>query len=250
MEPPAPQAALFEAPRSSTARAGGKTLAGAFAGARYLGQHLNCYLLFETGRDLLVVDQHAFHERVLYEELSRAAEGEADLPRQEMLAPLLVPVPRSVALLARESEARFQRLGFRVEGMEDGTVAVHAVPAFLPVSRASEVFEEILSRVVALSELPESEIHPFLLRAKGTRSEFANLALHERSLDARAVYHMLHATMACHSAVRAGDPLSEELVRRLVNRSEDVDFFAHCPHGRPVYRRLTEKDVSEWFLRI
>lgn len=229
----------------------GKVLRGAFgADCRYLGQFAQCYLLFQSDGDLLVVDQHAFHERVLYEELSRAARQSNSLPKQEMLSPLLVPVPRSVAGVVAEASAAFEKLGFAVEALGESQIAVHSFPAFLPVSRAAEVFEEVLARVVSLSDLPEAEVHPLLLRASSVRGEFASLGIHERSLEAESVFHMMHATMACHAAVRAGDPLNEELVRRLVLRSSDVDFFAHCPHGRPVYRRLKEKEVAEWFLRI
>jgi DNA mismatch repair protein MutL len=222
---------------------------GALGNAHYLGQYLNCYLLFQSEGDLLVVDQHAFHERILYEELSDASRTEA-IARQQLLAPILVPVPRTLVGPALEALPAFHRLGFTVEALNDGHLAVHAFPAFLPASRAAAVFDEILARVVALTDLPESEVHPLVLRARGAKAEFASLGVHERSLEAPAVYHLLHATMACHAAVRAGDPLGEELVRRLVARGSDVDFFAHCPHGRPVYRRLTEKDVAEWFMRI
>jgi DNA mismatch repair protein MutL len=224
---------------------------GAFGtDCHYLGQYANCYLMFQSDGDLLIVDQHAFHERVLYEDLSRAATEAGTLPRQEMLSPLLVPVPRSVVGLVAEAAPAFLKLGFSVEALDSTQIAVHAYPAFLPVSRAAQVFEEVLARVVALSDLPGAEVHPLLLRASSVRGEFASLGAHERSLEAASVFHLLHSTMACHAAVRAGDPLNEELVRRLLLRSQDVDFFAHCPHGRPVYRRLKEKEVAEWFLRI
>jgi DNA mismatch repair protein MutL len=65
-----------------------------------------------------------------------------------------------------------------------------------------------------------------------------------------SVFHLMNATLACHSAVRAGDPLSDEQVRRLLLRAGEVDFFAHCPHGRPVFKRWKKKEVSEWFHRI
>ena len=224
-------------------------LQGPFAQARYLGQYLNCYLLLETQSELLVVDQHAFHERVLFEEFMRSHESQK-VPLQQMLTPLLVPMPRSMAPVVFEAHAQLRELGFEIELLTNETIAVHAYPAFLQADRVASVFDEVVARVLVLSDVSTSDVHPLLVKASQAKDQMTTLGQHARSLAGRDVFHLFFATMACHAAVRAGDPLSPELVRRLLARAGDVDFYAHCPHGRPVYRRFLESDVAQWFCRI
>lgn len=222
---------------------------GPFSRARYLGQFANCYLLLEAQGDMFVVDQHAFHERILFEELILSFEKQT-IPQQQLLAPVLVPLPPGASGLVAVEAKRLSRLGFTVEILASNSVAVHAFPAFIQVGRVAEVFDEVLARIFAFAGHSAADVHPLMIKAQSVRDELSGLGIHPSSLEGTAVYHLFFATMACHSAVRAGDPLNEELVRRLLSRAGDVDFFAHCPHGRPVMRRFTDKDVASWFMRI
>ncbi len=221
---------------------------GPFSDSNYLGQFDNCYLVLEVQGDMFVIDQHAFHERILYEEFTLAFE-KSGVAQQELLAPVLVKLPRGVAGLVTDQTESILQLGFRFEKMNEDTLALHAFPAFLPVDKAASAFDEVLARCLALGDAVPLNAHPLLVKAKNAREEWILAGMHPQSLKGRDVFHMFHATVACHSAVRAGDPLSAELVRRLLARAGDVNFFEHCPHGRPVYRRFTKSDVSQWFAR-
>ena len=218
--------------------------------ATYLGQFRNCYLLFESKRDLLVVDQHAFHERVLFEELSFQLESESGLARQSLLTPLVVPVPPAVADVLVEEEKNLLHLGFEIELMANRSVALHSLPTQLDLQRAASVFDDIVARLLASKGYSSADAHPLLLKARKMDQEWLEVGVRPANLTRKELFHLHLATVACHSAVRSGDPMIPELVRRLLMRGTEVDFFAHCPHGRPVWRRWSESDVAQWFARI
>lgn len=220
--------------------------------ARYLGQYLGCYLLLEVGRELWVVDQHAFHERILFEEAARELDRGKGIAQQGLLVPVLVPLPPGLGGVVNDETKLFEELGFAVEVLQNGNAALHSLPVFLEVGRATAVFDEILARVFALADLAVVDAHPLLVRAREVRGEMLDMSEARSAGDMKksAVYRPFLATMACHSAVRAGEVLADEQVRRLLARAGDVDFFAHCPHGRPVVRKFLERDVAAWFLRV
>jgi DNA mismatch repair protein MutL len=236
-------------PEVSTSQ--GETSYGPLGHANYLGQFHNCYLLFESGEDLLVVDQHAFHERVLFEELSLQIESENGLARQSLLAPLTVPVPPAIVEVLREEEKSLLRLGFELEILPSGrSVALHSLPTQVEASKAAMLFDDVVSRLLAVKQFSAADAHPLLQRAQRLSQEWLDVGVRPANLSRREIFHLHIATVACHSAVRSGDPMNPELVRRLLLRGLEVDFFAHCPHGRPVWRRWTAKDVAQWFARV
>lgn len=218
--------------------------------AQYIGQFRNCYLLFESKGDLLVVDQHAFHERVLFEELSLQMESEQGLARQAILTPLVVPVPPAIADVLAEEESNLLHLGFEIEIMANRSVALHSLPTQLDFDRAAGVFDDIVARLLASRGYHSADAHPLLLKARKVDEEWLEVGVRPANLSRKELFHLHMATVACHCAVRSGDPMSPELVRRLLMRGTEVDFFAHCPHGRPVWRRWSETDVAQWFSRI
>lgn len=197
---------------------------------KYLGQFANCYLIMQTKQELWFVDQHAFHERILFEELTLAHQKNKTASKQALLTPLILPHNLERTRLADLSSVYLSQVGFDVEVLSNGTLAIHSHPAFLSVQKVPGVFQEILN---------SSNAH-----------ENNNTLSSEETLREQVkLFHLFFATVACHSAVRAGDPLNEELVTRLLQRSQNVDFYAHCPHGRPVIRKFFEKEVASWFER-
>lgn len=220
------------------------------ADAIYLGQYKNCYLLFEAQGDLLVVDQHAFHERVLFEELSLQLEAEHGLARQSLLAPLVVPVPPAVAEVLVDEEKNLLHLGFEVELLANRSIALHSLPTQVDVNRAAALFDDVVARIIAQKGFSSGDAHPLIQKAKRMSQEWLETGIRSAQLTRKDLFHLHLATVACHTAVRSGDPMNSELVRRLLMRGIEVDFFAHCPHGRPVWRRWSEADVAQWFARI
>lgn len=185
----------------------------------YLGSFDRCYLFFDAGERLLVVDQHAFHERILFERLSR---DESLLGKSQ---PLLVPEavelsPTEVQELRARKHLLLKR-GFDFELEGDTTVAVTAVPAILAGRNIADVIADLAKEIV-LDE--------------GTLAN-ADLSRH------------LLATAACHAAVRAGEELGDGELKQLLAEAHTVDFFHNCPHGRRVLKWWTRGDVARWFDR-
>ena len=184
---------------------------GYFASLRYLGQLARTYLVCEgAAGSLVVLDQHAAHERVLFEQL-RTARAQRGLSAQRLLLPAVVElgVSEAAALAAHRDE--LIGLGFELEPFGGQSWSVSAMPALLAkVSPAS-----------LLSDLAE---------------QFEQIGSARAASDAESD---VLATMACHAAVRAHDPLSTELVASLLSSLDAIDFKVRCPHGRPVVTELT-----------
>ncbi|MEN9528631.1 MAG: hypothetical protein RI932_504 [Pseudomonadota bacterium] len=220
------------------------------ARADYLGQYKNCYLLFEAQGDLLVVDQHAFHERVLFEELSMQLEASGGLARQSLLAPLIVPVPPVLTEVLQEEEKNLAHLGFEIEVLANRSIALHSMPTQVDFNRAAALFDDVVARLLAIKGFASAEAHPLVQKARKQAQEWLDVGVRPANLSRKELFHLHLATVACHSAIRSGDPMNPELVRRLMLRGTEVDFFAHCPHGRPVWRRWSANDVAQWFSRV
>lgn len=191
---------------------------------KYLGAIADCYLLFNhgerrSGSRLLAVDQHAFHERILYERLC----NNASLLRssQRLLVPEVMTYSEKEIATLKECQSLMQQNGFSIDVIDQTTIELKAVPTLL--AKAD----------------PESLIAAFI------RSSESNLPLEENS----GLAHDLLATMACHGAVRAGEALGDNELRALLAEAKDVDFFHNCPHGRRVFRWWDEASIGRWFDR-
>jgi DNA mismatch repair protein MutL len=213
-------------------------------GATYVGQIQKCYLMFDAVDAFYAVDQHAFHERILHEKLIRSLKV-GNLARQQLLAPLLLPLPRELEAHKVELIAFLETVGFDGEWLSNGPqIAVHSLPAFVQSAKAIHLLNECCVRFAAsLPALYETN-HPFIK----TTSSFIETV--NTNLSVESVFHLSAATIACHSAVRSGDALTSQEVHKLISDSFEVDFSAHCPHGRKVYKRFSKSEMAEWFFRI
>jgi DNA mismatch repair protein MutL len=197
-----------------------------FGELRLLGQWLSTYLLLEAKDQLLLVDQHAAHERVLYERL-RGEWLERGVERQALLAPLPVELePRAAAALA-EQQAQVERLGFELEPFDERTFAVRAQPALLadrdPVALLRSLADELAAGPGALED--------------GT------------AIRALAPADRVFATLACHSARRKGDRLEPREQQALLDALDAIPWAPTCPHGRPVAVPLALAEIERRFGR-
>jgi DNA mismatch repair protein MutL len=181
----------------------------------------NSYLIVETGDGMMVIDQHALHERILYEELrTRVARGMVE--SQRLLAPEPVELSAAeVALILEQSEI-FVQLGLDVESFGGETVLVRSIPAMLP-----HVVPEHLLRDLA----EHFRTHPLPPTRDGLLAD---------------LLHMI----ACKAAIKAGHPLSAAEVAALLERRHLVADSHHCPHGRPTALVFTKADLEKQFGRI
>jgi DNA mismatch repair protein MutL len=190
---------------------------GYFGSLRYLGQHARTYLLCEApGGALVIIDQHASHERLLFHRLR-----EAQRLRQVLAQPFLVPQVVSLpGPLARALEAHVDELaglGLDLEPFGGDSFAVKGAPALL-----------------GGLELP------------GLLTDLAEqLEQVERGSAVDEALHDLAATMACHAAVRANQDLTSLEARALLDGLDAIDFKARCPHGRPVVFELALAELEK-----
>jgi DNA mismatch repair protein MutL len=184
--------------------------AGYFASLRYIGQHARTYLVCEgSGGRLVVIDQHASHERMLFHRLREAARTRT-LAVQPFLVPQIVALSPGAARSLEAHREEIARLGLEVEPFGGESFAVKGAPAALAGVEIGPLLTDLADQ---LGELD-----------RGTAVEDA--------------FHDLLATLACHAAVRARQDLAPEEARALLDGLDAVDFKARCPHGRPVVMEL------------
>jgi DNA mismatch repair protein MutL len=197
---------------------------GFFGGLTYIGQLDRTYLVCEGPGELVLVDQHAAHERVAFARL-RAAHTRRDIRRQRLLFPLPVEVDELGAALAADGSA-LEPFGFEVDAASGGgdprTIWVRAVPEMLRDADPKPLLRDVLGQ----------------LADGGTATSAIERADH------------VLATMACHSVVRAGDVLGREEVLALFSQLDGVDLRSHCPHGRPVLLRMPLPELERRFGRL
>jgi DNA mismatch repair protein MutL len=218
--PAAPPASAYRplAPLPEAAEDGAAD--GFFAALRPLGQIFDGYLVCEGRDQLVLIDQHAAHERVTFERL-RAAYASGLVPRQQLLVPAVVEVgPRETALLA-EQVSTLDAIGFEIEPYGGGAFAVRAVPALLGEADAVGLLRDVATDLVDVGR--------------------------SRRLDEAA--EAVLARLACHSAVRVGQNMGPQQMRALLGAMDAVDFSGNCPHGRPAFLVLGRNDLERWFRR-
>ncbi len=202
-----------------------------FARLRYVGQALGLYLVLEGESGLVLIDQHAAHERVLFERLRRAV-LEDKLERQPLLVPLELELSRGDAETLDANAELLARAGIELEtgaATLRGTVraSLRSLPALLAERRGASWPEMLAETARALSEPGPRESRDGLERA-----------LHE-----------LLASSACHAAVRKGDRLDPREAGALLEALDDTLWFPNCPHGRPILATLDAAELERRFLR-
>ncbi len=178
------------------------------------------YLIIEEPQGVLIIDQHALHERIIYEDmLSRVRLG--PLQSQRLLLPVVIAVnPRQLGAL-EIARPVLAKLGIEVDCFDSASVAVQSLPVMLARLNPTEFLRELLDKV----------------------TEF-NGRISEEDL-----LHEVLDMASCKAAIKAGDPLTPEEIRTLLLRRAQVERSSNCPHGRPTTIRLTLRDLEKQFKR-
>ena len=179
------------------------------------------YLIAETSEGMVVIDQHALHERILYEELrGRVAQGRVE--SQRLLVPEPVDLPASEVAAVLEQTEVLARLGLEVESFGGDTVLVRSLPAMLPNVEPGRLVRD-LAEHLRTQPLPPTR--------DGLLAE---------------LLHMV----ACKAAIKAGQHLTPAEIDALLERRHIVADSHHCPHGRPTALVFTRADLEKQFGRI
>ncbi len=198
-----------------------------FADLRLLGQLFSTYLVLETKEQLLLIDQHAGHERVLFERL-RSEWLERGIESQGLLTPTTLRIEPTPLAALIESRDAVEQLGFDVEHYGDATVAIRAVPALLAGRDPGQLVRNLAEELAAAGAGADA------LRAGS------------RSLEAA---DRVFASLACHSARRRGDVLSPQEQRALLDAMDAIPWAPCCPHGRPVAVPFELAEIERRFSR-
>lgn len=204
---PAPQIRINGAPRPA-------------ASPQSVLQLHNSYLVAPSDDGLVIIDQHALHERIMYEDLlARVSRG--PLESQRLLIPEVFPASSRQIALLDQIQPMLARLGIEVARFGPDSVAVQGFPSFLEKLNPGDFVRELIER-------GEQEL----------------LDLHDEEL-----LHEVLDMMACKAAVKAGDPLTQGEIEALLARRDLVERSSNCPHGRPTTLRLSLRDLEKQFKR-
>lgn len=184
-------------------------------------QVLDCYLVVESGDAVTLIDQHALHERIMYEQLRRRVlEGRIEV--QRLLMPVLAEMtPREVGLLLDQTEV-LAELGLEVSSLGGRSVGISAYPVLLRRADPVELVRAVVEQIEQAGQ-------------KLTRRDLIDSLLH---------------MMACKAAIKAGQRLAPEEIDSLLAQRHLVDDAHHCPHGRPTALTLTRAELDRQFGRL
>ena len=184
-----------------------------------IGTFKDLYIFCRNGDKLVVIDQHAVHERLLYEELS-SQYTRGTVASQQLLFPLSIELPPFQSQLLEKHDRDLESMGFSVRSFGGNTWILAAVPALAGTANPQDLLLDLLEQF-------------------GSDKEMSG---------GNAIINIL-ATRACKAAVKAGDQLSDQEIRALLQKMIKADLFSHCPHGRPVVKILESSDIKKWFYR-
>jgi DNA mismatch repair protein MutL len=188
--------------------------------SRILQVH-DTYLILETPEGMLVIDQHALHERILFEQIKERLRG-GSLEVQRLLIPEPIELSAEQAARLLEHRTELMELGLGIDDFGGGTVLLTSYPAVLERRAPSEILRAVVDHLMSQERLPTREV----------------------------LLNDLLSLMACHSAVRAGDRLTPEQMSALVEQRHLVNDTHHCPHGRPTALLFSRQELDRQFRRI
>ena len=186
-----------------------------------LGQFRNTFILAVDDEGIAIIDQHVAHERILFEQFSERLTTRA-VESQRLLTPLVLELAAGEHQTLLQHRDALVRFGFDLEDFGGSSVRVAAVPAVLDLSKSEEALRAVAGDLDGLTP------------GAGMTERLRQMA----------------ATMACHAAVKANDPLTREKMQYLLDELRRTAHSSVCPHGRPVVLRLTRREVERNFERI
>jgi len=195
---------------------------GYFSSMKIIGQVGSLYIVCETQNGIVLIDQHAAHERINYEIYKKNYLESGTIQKQELLIPEMLDLSAKDIKLFEKYKDDLTALGFDAELFGNSSVRIKSVPAILKSLNVCDVFSDMLSE---LDEMGET-----------------------RSLNNKL--DLVCATMACHGSIRANQVLDMEEIHALLCSLDNAEFPHACPHGRPVAKMITYPELEKMFGRI
>ena len=182
-----------------------------------IGQVDLTYIIAQDAKGLYIVDQHAAHERILFDKFSAMA---GDIPSQQLLVHQILRFDQKESDLVEAHQELFASLGFHMEMSGEREFRLMEVPADVPVSEAEDIIREILTDLMDMHETTAKEIRQACL-----------------------------ATTACRAAIKAGEELSFRQMQIILDALAHTAFPYTCPHGRPTILKFSSEELAKMFKR-
>ena len=218
--PAAPSAdPLLDAIDFSPKHSGAQDIMGS---ARAVGFQIhNRYLITQDEAGMVIIDQHALHERILFEQIKTKVLSKS-LDRQRMLVPATVQLTSAEAAMALDSKEMLAEIGFEVESFGGDTIVLNAYPSILSKRAPEEMLRQVLEALMSGG----------------------------KKVNAQDVLDELMNMMACKAAIKAGDRLSDPEITALLEQRHLYHDTHHCPHGRPTALFFSRDQLDKMFKRI
>jgi len=184
-----------------------------------IGQLGNTYILCQVKDGLLMVDQHAAHERIVYENLKKGA-NKSRVEAQTLLIPLRLELSAKEQRIVQKKRDQLNRFGIELDPFGGNTFLLRSVPVILRNVQWDAFFSELLAE------------------------------LDDDKLDEDVVLDKALTVMACHGAIRAGHSMNHEEISHLLSELEDMEIPTNCPHGRPIFKRFSYYEIEKMFKRV
>jgi DNA mismatch repair protein MutL len=185
-----------------------------------LGQIRGTYILCEGEGNLIFIDQHAAHERILFEKFKKEYENRSMIS-EKLLLPILIELSVEESYILESSGEALKGIGFEIEPVGEKLFAIQSIPSFIDQKDPKEIVREILDELSFLEK-----------QGKG-----------------KETIHTLLVTLACHSAIRGNFILKKEEMDKLVENLAPFHPTTTCPHGRPIFFVLPLDDLKKQFKR-
>ncbi len=179
----------------------------------------NTYIFLEQGENVLIIDQHAAHERIIYERLKRDIEKRENI-KQNLLIPININLTPDEYEVVKNNIDILESIGFDIEEFGINSYVLRSVPAYIRHSNDKELFFDIVAVLKEGKKISRKEVFDEILK-----------------------------TMSCKSAVKAGDYLNKEQKEYLIKELLKEEEVYNCPHGRPAVIKLSKYEIEKWFKR-
>ena len=190
---------------------------------RYVGEAFDTYVMVEYDGALLVIDKHAAHERIIFEDLKKNRAMDSRSLSQTLLVPITLSLASDELEVARENQAQLEYVGFSYTFVDNG-VELHAIPDMIQADEAKGLFEATLADLITCALDP---------------------SINEEIRREKALYQI-----ACKAAIKGGRLYDKSIIDWLIKRVLSLPDITVCPHGRPIAYRLTKRELDRQFDRI
>lgn len=185
---------------------------------KVVGEVFGCYLILECKNELILVDKHAAHERIIFEKMKKSSN---EYSSQMLLNPVTVMLEKQEYCAVIENLSLFSKSGYEIDDFGPGTVVVRSAPMY-------EDIDDLANSVI----------------------EIANCILDNKKSNETKKLEWIYQNIACRSAIKAKSKTSVEELVKLVNDISENPELRHCPHGRPIYIKFDKSFIAKRFGRI